>query len=76
MEPTKALRNVKHNFHTSAFWFIKGYEHYHSTNNELESAIDSYRQAIRLNSRHTEAMHNLGCSYEEQSRYDLGMKWF
>lgn len=63
--PNEKLRNMKLDFHKADFWYLKGYDHYHSINNELESAIDSYRQAIRLNPFLVDAMHNLACSYEE-----------
>lgn len=55
---------------------MKGYEHYHAKTNQVESAIDSYRQAIRLNPSNIDAMHNLGCSYDVQQRFELGMQWF
>lgn len=74
--PTQQQLNQKHNFHTATFWFLKGYEHYHCAKNEVESAIDSYRQAIRLNPFYVDAMHNLACSYEEQQRFELGTRWF
>ena len=36
---------------------MKGYDH--AELNEMDSAIDSYRQAIRLDTNHAEAMMNL-----------------
>lgn len=74
--PSQVLRNMKHNFHTPAFWFLKGYDHYQNKTSEIESAIDSYRQSIRLNPSYVDAMHNLGCSYDIQQRYKMGMQWF
>lgn len=34
------------NFGESDFWFIKGYDHFKEI--QLDSAIDAYRQAIRI----------------------------
>ena len=42
----------------------------------MDSAIDSYRQAIRLDSKHAGAMINLAAQYEEQQRYDVACKWY
>ena len=42
----------------------------------MDSAIDSYRQAIRLNTDHSEAMMNLAAQYEAQQRYDVATKWY
>ena len=71
------MRNTKLDFHRSEFWYIKGYDHYHAkSGTEMESAIDSYRQAIRIQPYFLDAIHNLACSYEDQKRFVLGMKWF
>ena len=42
----------------------------------MDSAIDSYRQAIRLNSNHAEAMINLAAQYDVQQRFDVAAKWY
>ena len=80
---------MKLDFAHADFWLLKGQEHSHK--NELDSAIDSYRQSIRLEARNakmqptrsaqiramgTQAMHNLACAYELQQRFDIGKKWF
>jgi hypothetical protein len=44
--PDKKLKQKKVDFKHSDFWFIKGHEQ--MVINEMDSAIDSYRQAIRL----------------------------
>lgn len=41
--PSEKLRNMKLDFHKPDFWYLKGYDHYHSSKNEIESAVDSYR---------------------------------
>ena len=64
VEPDAKVRNTKLDFHKSEFWFIKGFDHYHAkSGNEIESAVDSYRQAIRIQPFFIDAIHNLACSY-------------
>lgn len=74
--PDPKMMKQKYDFQNADFWYLKGYEHAHSSRNEVESAIDSYRQAIRLRPHFVQALHNLACMYEEQQRFQLGMKWF
>jgi hypothetical protein len=45
--PDPKLKNMRFNFEDADFWYLKGYDHY--LKSELDSAIDSYRQAVRLN---------------------------
>ena len=52
--PDLRLRKMKYTFQDANFWYVKGCGH--SEKLEMDSAIDSYRQAIRLDSKHTEAM--------------------
>ncbi|CDW89040.1 tpr domain containing protein [Stylonychia lemnae] len=46
MKPSAKVRNKRLDFNDPDFWFIKGYDHFKDF--QLESAIDSYRQAIRI----------------------------
>jgi hypothetical protein len=62
-KPSTKMTKTKPTFKEPEFWYMKGHEHYHTVN-ESESAIDSYRQAIRLNPYFVNAIHNLACSYE------------
>ena len=55
--PDDKLRNTKFDFQDADFWFLKGFDH--AELKEMDSAIDSYRQAIRLDSKHAGAMINL-----------------
>lgn len=64
IEPEHGTKNLKLNYQSSEFWFVKGHDH--SVKLQMNSAIDSYRQAIKLNPKCVEAMHNLGCLYESQ----------
>lgn len=72
--PDLKLRKMKFTFQDANFWYVKGCRH--SEKLEMDSAIDSYRQAIRLDSKHTEAMQNLACQHELQQRFELACKWF
>lgn len=64
-KPDEILSKKKLDFNDPEFWFAKGYKHFHSANNEYESAIDSYRAAIRKKPLHVESMHNMACVYEK-----------
>ena len=55
--PDGRLRKIKLDFQEANFWYLKGYDHAEKT--EMDSAIDSYRQCIRLDSKHAGAMVNL-----------------
>jgi cytochrome c-type biogenesis protein CcmH/NrfG len=57
-------------FSNHEFWFLKGCESFEKK--EFDSAIDSFRQSIRLNPYNTDSMHNLGCCYENQMRFEMG----
>lgn len=49
----------------------------HCDNQELDSAIDSYSEALRLmQGVSPDVMHNLACVYESQQRFELAIKWF
>jgi len=74
--PEEALKSKKFDFNDAEFWFLKGYGHAHGGSDEQESAIDSYRQAIRKDPSHVQSMHNLACVYEAQRRFNLAIKWF
>eukprot|EP00347_Sterkiella_histriomuscorum_P006255 403353470 len=45
IKPTQQLRNKRLDFQNPDFWFMKGFDHFKEMH--LESAIDSYRYAIR-----------------------------
>ena len=45
-EPDHKLKNLKLDLQDSNFWFLKGHDH--QMKGEMDSAIDSYRQAIRM----------------------------
>lgn len=62
--PDPKLKNMRFNFEDPRFWYLKGYEH--QSRGELDSAIDSYRQAVRLDQSHRESMLNLANCYEQQ----------
>ena len=47
IDPDPKLKNMRFNFDDADFWYLKGHSHY--LKNELDSAIDSYRQAVRIN---------------------------
>lgn len=66
--------NMKLTFQDSAFWYMKGYDA--ERVKHMESAIDSYRQAIRLDTKHVLSMVNLAAQYEEQHRFDTACKWY
>lgn len=72
--PSEDQRKTRLNFQDADFWYLKGYDH--GLEFEMDSAIDSYRQAIRLNTQHSEAMINLAAQYEIQQRYELATKWY
>ena len=72
--PDGDLKQQKLTFEDSAFWYMKGYEA--ERVKHMESAIDSYRQAIRLDTRCSAAMVNLAAQYEEQHRFDTACKWY
>jgi len=55
--PDKKVRTSRISFQDANFWFIKGYDQ--AKLKQQNSAIDSYRQTIRLDPRHAAAMHNL-----------------
>ena len=48
----------------------------HCDSPELDSAIDSYCQALRIQPVQADVMHNLACVYETQQRFELAIKWF
>ena len=62
--PTEDHRKTRLNFQDADFWYLKGYDH--ARDFEMDSAIDSYRQAIRLATSHSAAMINLAAQYELQ----------
>ena len=72
--PTDDHRKTRLNFQDADFWYLKGYDH--GLNFEMDSAIDSYRQAIRLETKHAQAMINIAGQYELQQRFDLATKWY
>ena len=72
--PDPKLKNKRFNFEDADFWYLKGYDHYNKS--ELDSAIDSYRQAVRLNQRHYHAMVNLANCYEQQQCYPKAITWY
>lgn len=55
--PDKKIRSSRFSSLDANFWFIKGYDQ--AKLKEQNSAIDSYRQTIKLDSKHAAAMHNL-----------------
>ena len=62
LDPDIKLKNMRFNFDDADFWYLKGHAHY--LKSELDSAIDSYRQAVRINQRHYQSMINLANCYE------------
>ena len=72
--PDPKLKNMRFNFDDADFWYLKGYDHY--MRSELDSAIDSYRQAVRLNPRHYHSMINLANCYEQQQSYAKAIIWY
>ncbi len=65
---------MRFNFDDANFWYLKGFDHY--SKGELDSAVDSYRQAIRLNQRHFNSMMNLANCYENQQRFMKAVTWY
>lgn len=74
IKPDKILQTKILDMESPDYWFIKGYEH--AKNNEMDSAIDSYRQSIRLDTSNHKAMINIAAQYEHQQKYDLSCKWY
>lgn len=72
--PDPKLKNRRFNFDDADFWYLKGFEHY--SRGELDSAVDSYRQAIRLNQRHYNSLLNLANCYEQQQCYQQAITWY
>lgn len=56
------------NLFTYAFT-LAGHEHY--ANDDLEEALQCYRNAIRVDSRHYNAWYGLGTVYYRQEKYEL-----
>ena len=44
--------------------------------NENDSALNCYRQALRLKSDHEPSIFNLACSFEMLGKYDDAFDWF
>jgi len=42
----------------------------------MDSAIDSFRQAIRLNTKHAQSMVNIAAQYDLQQRFNVAIKWY
>ena len=58
----------------SDFWYHKGVVLNQKGKNE--SALNCYKQALKLNNSHTPSIFNLACNYEKLKNYPEAKSWF
>lgn len=61
-------------FQNDIFWLNKGVES--TKTKEVESAIDYYKQALRLNPMNFTAAYNLACEYEKLQSLSIAIEWY
>ena len=43
---------------------------------QAESAVQCYRQALKIDEKHLPSIFNLACNLEKLKEYDEALKWF
>jgi len=74
VDPEKSRQMKTGVFNDADFWYHKGFTT--GQKQQMDTALNCYKQAIKIDPAHYPSMFNLACCYEKLGRFSSAKRWF